>query len=86
MSPSACLAALLYFLAFARPPAPVGSDEGSIVMPVKSLHTLLLAGAGARRRRGGCQRDSRGRERGDAQDEDQLAHCVELSARGRPEG
>src|SRR3989440_8459403 len=51
MSPLACLAALLsaalYFLAFARPPAPVGSDEGSMVMPVKSLHTLLLAGAGA---------------------------------------
>src|SRR5438128_366256 len=50
MSPLACLAALLsallYFLAFARPPAPVGSDEGSMVMPVKSLHTLLLAGAG----------------------------------------
>src|SRR5437763_13920859 len=51
MSPLACLAALLsallYFLAFARPPAPVGSDEGSMVMPVNSLHTLLLAGAGA---------------------------------------
>src|SRR6266480_2116280 len=51
MSPLACLAALLsaalYFLAFARPPAPVGSDEGSMVMPVNSLHTLLVAGAGA---------------------------------------
>src|SRR6266480_2745975 len=51
MSPLACLAALLrsllYFLAFSRPPAPVGSDEGSMVMPVNSLHTLLLAGAGA---------------------------------------
>src|SRR3954465_2790035 len=51
MSPFACLAALLrallYFLAFSRPPVPVGSDDGSIVMPVKSLHTLLLAGAGA---------------------------------------
>src|SRR5436305_10745092 len=51
MSPLACLAALLsallYFLAFSRPPAPVGSEEGSMVMPVKSLHTLLLAGAGA---------------------------------------
>src|SRR3989475_3301520 len=51
MSPLACLAALLsaalYFLAFARPPAPVGSDEGSMVMPVNSLHALLVAGAGA---------------------------------------
>jgi hypothetical protein len=38
MSPFACLAALLrallYFLAFSRPPVPVGSDDGSIVMPV----------------------------------------------------
>src|SRR2546430_15359206 len=44
---AALLSALLYFLAFSRPPAPVGSDEGSMVMPVKSLHTLLVAGAGA---------------------------------------
>ena len=47
MSPFACLAALLsallYFLAFSLPPAPVGSDDGSIVIPVRSLHTLLLA-------------------------------------------
>src|SRR2546425_13334949 len=43
---AALLSALLYFLAFSRPPAPVGSDDGLMVMPVKSLHSLLLAGAG----------------------------------------
>src|SRR5262245_3665628 len=51
MSPLDCLAALLrallYFLAFSLPPAPVGSDEGSMVMPLKVLQTLLLVGAGA---------------------------------------
>src|SRR5512132_4393331 len=56
MSPFAFLAALLrallYFWGFSRPPAPVGSDEGSIVMPVSGLHTLLFVGAGAAARAG----------------------------------
>jgi hypothetical protein len=51
MSPLAFFAALLnavlYFLAFSRPPVAVGSADGSIVMPVNSLQTLLWAGAGA---------------------------------------
>jgi hypothetical protein len=40
------LNALLYFFAFSIPPAAVGSDDGLMVMPVKSLHSLLWAGAG----------------------------------------
>jgi len=41
------LSALLYFLAFSRPPVAVGSADGSIVMPVSSSQTLFSAGAGA---------------------------------------
>src|ERR687898_1259146 len=82
---AALLSALLYFLAFSRPPVAVGSADGSIVMPVSSLQTLFSAGVGAAAPAGAAASVTPVAEAAATLTTRTNLRIAELPARGRPE-